>query len=60
MEELTHCFVAESLRERGDSWGILVPPLSVGAMARKEGALTQSREGLEDSTDQVVGHRPAV
>jgi hypothetical protein len=40
MEELTHCFVAESLRERGDSWGILVPPLGVGAMARKEGALT--------------------
>jgi len=40
MEELTHCCVAESLWERGDSWGIPVPPLGVGAMARQEGALT--------------------
>src|SRR5215510_14101957 len=44
----------------GRSWGLAVPPLGVGAMARKEGALTQSREGLEGSPDQVVGHRPAV
>jgi len=29
-------------------------------MARKEGVLTQSREGLADSPDQVVGQRPAV
>jgi hypothetical protein len=60
MEELTHCCVAESLWERGDSWGIPVPPLDGGAMARKEGALTQSREGLGGSPDQVVGQRPAI
>src|SRR6266849_2424247 len=59
-EELTQCFVAESHWERGGSWGISVPPLGVGAMARQEGALTQSREGLRGSPDQVVGHRPVV
>src|SRR5215467_5023187 len=47
-------------RGAGRSWGLAVPPLGVGAMARKEGAVTQSREGLEDSPDQVVGPRPAV
>jgi hypothetical protein len=29
-------------------------------MARTEGVVTQSREGLADSPDQVVGQRPAV
>ena len=36
-----------------------VPPLGVWMAARKAGVLTQSREGLGDSLEQVVGHRPA-
>jgi len=60
IEELTHCFVAESLWERGVVWGISVPPLGVGATARKEGALIQRREGLDGSPDQVVGQRHPV
>ncbi len=36
------------------------PPPGVGEMARVEGSLTQSREGLGVSPDQVVGQRPAV
>jgi len=40
--------------------GCLAPPLGVGVTARAEGVLTQSREGLAGSPDQVVGQRSAV
>ena len=48
--------------ERGSEGrlGSFAPPLGVGVTARREGALTQSREGLAGSPDQVVGHGPVV
>jgi len=36
------------------------PSAGVGMAARGEGVLTESREGLVGSPDQVVGQRPAV
>ncbi len=45
----------------GEDWKFAPdPPPGVGEMARMEGSLTQSGEGLGGSPDQVVGQGLAV